>query len=77
MISGLHAVTLISPGAAYGGPVMVALIQATALRRQGHSAIAAGDQDASPLVLRRAYWTAAGRKHRVVRALIATVAACA
>lgn len=37
----LHLVTLISPDGAYGGPVRVALNQASALRLRGHSVVLA------------------------------------
>jgi glycosyltransferase involved in cell wall biosynthesis len=37
----LHLVTLISPDGAYGGPVRVAINQATELRRRGHSVVLA------------------------------------
>lgn len=60
----LQAVTLLSPDAAYGGPVRVALNQASALRDRGHSVIVAAAerdfdvvpscQEGTPLVLRRA-----------------------
>ena len=58
----LHAVTLLSPDGAYGGPVRVALNQASALRSRGHSVtLAAAERgfdvspssaDGTPLVLR-------------------------
>src|ERR1700712_3015842 len=60
----LHAVTLLSPDSAYGGPVRVALNQASALRGRGHSVtlaaaergfdVAPRSADGTPLVLRRA-----------------------
>ena len=60
----LHAVTLLSPDSAYGGPVRVALNQAAALRGRGHSVtlaaaergfdVAPNSADGTPLVLRRA-----------------------
>lgn len=60
----LHAVTLLSPDGAYGGPVRVALNQASALRSRGHSVtLAAAERgfdvspsraDGTPLVVRRA-----------------------
>ncbi|CAM2735713.1 glycosyltransferase [Skermania piniformis] len=66
----LHAVTLISPDAAYGGPVQVALNQAVALRRLGHQVqVAAGvrgyrvpptEQQGVPLVTAPARFIAPG-----------------
>ncbi|MCZ8379263.1 glycosyltransferase [Mycobacterium sp. CPCC 205372] len=60
----LHAVTLISPDGAYGGPLRVAINQATALRDLGHEVTVAAaargfetlptSQEGVPLVLRRA-----------------------
>lgn len=60
----LHAVTLLSPDGAYGGPVRVSLNQASALRMRGHSVtLAAGERgfdarpkwaEGNPLVVRRA-----------------------
>ncbi len=60
----LHAITLLSPDGAFGGPVRVSLNQASALRTRGHSVtvvaaqrgfeIAPNFQEGTPLVLRRA-----------------------
>lgn len=61
----LHAITLLSPDGAFGGPVRVSLNQASALRTRGHSVtVAAAErgfdlppsfQEGTPLVLRRAW----------------------
>jgi glycosyltransferase involved in cell wall biosynthesis len=60
----LHAITLLSPDGAFGGPLRVSLNQASALRTRGHSVtvvaaqrgfdVAPSFQEGTPLVLRRA-----------------------
>lgn len=60
----LHAITLLTPDGAYGGPLRVSLNQASALRTRGHSVtvaaaergfdVAPSFEEGTPLLLRRA-----------------------